>query len=175
MKKFKNIFIPITYLIFIFLSWVLNFQPGIEIGTNFYDFVKTMIGILPFAFILIGLFEVWIKKETVEKYFGQSSGFKGYFWAIVLSSTTVGGAYVAFPVGYSLYNKGAKLSIVLTYIGSAALTRIPMTIFEASFIGIKFSILRLSLSIPLIILTSIIIGHRFENNKSLNKTIPNNK
>ena len=174
MKKFMNIVMPIMYLIFILLSFIFNFEPGQEIGTNFFDFVKTMIGILPFAFILIGLFEVWIDKKTVEKYFGHASSFMGYFWAIVLSSTTVGGAYVGFPVGYTLYNKGAKLSIVLTYIGSSALTRIPMTIFEASFIGIKFSVLRLSLSIPLIILSSMFIDHKFEKKKS-NKSIPSSK
>ncbi|WP_202707462.1 permease [Sporosalibacterium faouarense] len=123
-----------------------------------------MLKVLLFAFILIGLFEVWVKKETVERYFGNASGYKGYIWAIILSSTTVGGAYVAFPVAYSLYSKGAKLSIVLTYIGAAALTRIPMTIFEASFLGIKFSVIRLLVSIPLVILSSIVIGNSFEHN-----------
>ncbi len=152
------------FLMFLLISLVFNFTPGIKIGGNFYEFVISMLKVLLFAFILIGLFEVWVKKETVERYFGNASGYKGYIWAIILSSTTVGGAYVAFPVAYSLYSKGAKLSIVLTYIGAAALTRIPMTIFEASFLGIKFSVIRLLVSIPLVILSSIVIGNSFEHN-----------
>ncbi|WP_425448259.1 permease [Dethiothermospora halolimnae] len=168
-KKIFNIILPISYLIFLLISWVFNFSTGITIGKNFYSFVLSMLKVLPFAFILIGLFEVWVKKETVEKHFGNASGYKGYLWAIILSSTTVGGAYVAFPVAYSLYNKGAKLSIVLTYIGGSALTRIPMTIFEASFLGIKFSIIRLLISIPLVILSSILISNSFEK-KSDSKT-----
>jgi uncharacterized membrane protein YraQ (UPF0718 family) len=119
--------------------------------------------ILPIAFILIGLFEVWVDRKTVEKYFGEASGFRGYVWAIILSSTTVGGAYVAFPVAHSLHKKGAKLSIVLTYIGSSALTRIPMTIFEASFLGLKFSIIRLLVSIPLVLISSVFIENLFKN------------
>lgn len=162
----------IIYLTFLLLSWIFDFTPGIEIGDNFLSFTISMVKILPFAFLLIGLFEVWVERETVEKYFGNSSGYKGYIWAIILSSTTVGGVYVAFPVAYSLYKKGAKLSIILTYIGASALTRIPMTIFEASFLGIKFSIIRLLISIPLVIISSILIGSYFE--KKINIIESNN-
>lgn len=169
-NKLFNIVLPSIYFVFLLLSWVFDFNPGIKIGGNFFDFIVSMLKVLPFAFILIGLFEVWVKRETVEKHFGNASGYKGFIWAIILSSTTVGGAYVAFPVAYSLYNKGAKLSVVLTYIGSSALTRIPMTIFEASFLGVRFSIIRLLVSIPLVIGSSILIGGYFEQNKSLKES-----
>ena len=121
-----------------------------------------MLKILPCAFILIGLFEIWVKKETVEKHFGKESGIRGYIWAVLLASTTVGGLYVAFPVAYSLYNKGAKLSVIFTYIGASAICRVPMTIFEASFMGIKFSAIRLLVSLPLVIISSILLGDYLE-------------
>ncbi len=166
--KIINIVLIAGYFIFLLFSYITDFRIGIEIGGNFIDFVKSMLTILPIAFILIGLFEVWIDRKTVEKYFGHASGYRGYFWAIVLSSTTVGGAYVAFPVAHALFKKGAKLSIILTYIGSSALTRIPMTIFEASFLGLKFSIIRLLVSIPLVIFSSIFIGRLFKNKIRVN-------
>jgi uncharacterized membrane protein YraQ (UPF0718 family) len=65
---------------------------------------------------------------------------------------------VAFPIAYSLYNKGAKLSIVFTYIGAAAICRVPMTLYEASFMGVKFTMIRLLISLPLVIITSILLG-----------------
>lgn len=160
-EKIINISLLSVYFLFLIYSYIADFQVGIEIGGNFFDFVKSMFMILPIAFILIGLFEVWVDRKTVEKYFGEASGFRGYVWAIILSSTTVGGAYVAFPVAHALYKKGAKLSIVLTYIGSSALTRIPMTIFEASFLGLKFSIIRLLVSIPLVLISSVFIENLF--------------
>ncbi len=80
-----------------------------------------MLKILPFAFILlIGLFEAWVKKESVENYLGRDSGFLAYIWVILLAGATVGGVYVVFLVAYSLYGKGVKLSIVFTYIGASA-------------------------------------------------------
>jgi len=117
-----------------------------------------MLKVLPCAFILIGLFEVWVKRETVEKHLGEKSGFRGYLLGILLASTTVGGLYVAFPVAYSLYSKGAKLGVIFTYIGASAVCRVPMTIFEASFLGVKFSAIRLLVSIPLVVITSMLLG-----------------
>ena len=147
------------YFLFVGLSFVFRFSPGKEIGCNFISFSKELLKILPFAFILIGLFEVWIKRETVEKHLGKESGIKGYLWAVLLAGAVVGGLYVAFPIAYSLFNKGAKLSVIFTYIGAAAIARIPMTIFEASFLGVKFTVIRLLVSLPLVVAASIILGN----------------
>jgi len=147
-----------SYAIFIALSWIFSFGPGREISHNFASFSLDMLKVLPCAFILIGLFEIWVKKETVEKHFGKKSGFRGYLWGILLASTTVGGLYVAFPVAYSLYSKGAKLSVIFTYIGASAICRVPMTIFEASFLGVKFTAIRLLVAIPLVVITSMLLG-----------------
>ena len=117
-----------------------------------------MIKIIPLTFILIGLFEVWVKRETIEKHMGQDSGIKGFFWAIILASTTVGGLYVAFPVAGALKSKGAGDSIIFTYLGAAAICRIPMTAFEINFLGVKFTLIRLLVSIPLIIISSILLA-----------------
>ncbi len=155
-KKLRIVFY-MGYFLFILFSFIFKFNPGIEIGKNFIKFFLFMIKIIPFAFILIGLFEVWVKKETVEKHLGESSGLLAYFYMILLASTTAGGLYVAFPVAYSLYKKGARLSVIFTYVGLAAVCRIPMTIFEASFMGIKFTLIRFLVSIPLIIISSIIL------------------
>ena len=151
-----------VYIVFILFSFITGFDPGKQIGKNFITFSVDMLKILPCAFILIGLFEIWVKKETVEKHFGKESGIRGYIWAVLLASTTVGGLYVAFPVAYSLYNKGAKLSVIFTYIGTSAICRVPMTIFEASFMGIKFSAIRLLVSLPLVIIASILLGDYLE-------------
>ena len=121
------------YFVFIFISFLIELQPGKEIGGNFVFYFIDMIKILPFAFILIGLFEVWIKRETIEKHLGEKGGFISYIWVLLLGGITIGPMLVALPVAFSLSNKGARLSVIFTYIGAAAVCRIPMTIFEASY------------------------------------------
>ena len=152
-----------AYALFIGICWVIDFSPGKEVSVNFANFAWNMVQILPFAFILIGLFEVWVKQETIVKHFGESSGLRGHLLAIILAGTTVGGIHIAFPVSYSLFSKGAKLSVIFTYLGASAICRIPMTIFEASFLGIKFTIIRYAVSLPLIVIASILIGNYLTN------------
>lgn len=151
-----------AYLLFLLISLLLDFKTGKQISGNFITFTLEMLKVLPFAFILIGLFEVWVSKETVERHLGQQSGWRGFTWVILLAGTTVGGMYVAFPVAYSLFHKGAKLSIIFTYLGAAAVCRVPMAIFEANFIGLEFTAIRLMVTIPLVISTSIILGNYLE-------------
>lgn len=157
MKHGKMIF-GFAYLGFILLSYIIGFSPGEKIGDNFIAFSIPMLKLLPFAFILIGLFDVWVKKETVEKHMGAQSSIRGHIWAVLLAGTTIGGLYVSFPVAYTLYQKGAKLAVIFTYIAASAICRIPMTIFEASFLGIKFSVIRLLVSLPLVIVSSMLLG-----------------
>lgn len=147
-----------AYVLFISVSFVVGFRPGRQIGLNFLSFSGYMLKILPCAFLLIGLFEVWVRRDTVERHLGQEAGFRGHIWAVLLAGTTVGGIYVAFPVAYSLLRKGAKLSVIFTYMGASAICRVPMTIFEASFLGIRFSIIRLCVSLPLVIVASMVLG-----------------
>lgn len=152
----------ITYLGFLAVSFTFGFEPGEIIGQTFISFLMNMIKLVPCVFILIGLFEVWVKKATVEKHLGEESGFRGYVWAVLLAGTTVGGLYVAFPVASTLYRKGAKLSVIFTYIGASAVCRVPMMFFEASFLGLKFTLVRLFVSVPLVVLTSILLGDYLE-------------
>ncbi len=172
MKKgnaIKNIAI-IAYFLFLVVSFSSGFAPGKEIGRNFLYFAMDMFKVLPFAFILIGLFDVWVKKETVEKHLGDESGIKGYFWVILFAGTMVGGLYVALPIAHALYNKGAKLSVIFTFLGASAITRVPMTVFEASFMGVKFTLVRLLVSLPLVIISSIVLGEYLTKRKySMNK------
>src|SRR6056297_4309805 len=126
-------------------------------------FARDMVKILPPAFILIGLFDVWVKKETIEKNFGDSSGFKKYLYSILLAATTVGGTFVAFPVANSLYHKGAQYSSIFTYVTAASIVMIPMSIMEASIIGLKFTLIRLGISLPFVIISAILLGNYFDS------------
>ena len=121
-----------------------------------------MLKILPPAFVLIGLFDVGVSRETVERNFGQAAGPMKYVWSILLAATTVGGTFVAFPVAHALHGKGARFSAILAYMSSASLVMVPMTVIEASILGIRFSLVRLLISVPLVILTSSIMGRYLE-------------
>ena len=156
-NKYLYIFIIIGYFIFLVYSFIFNISPGIEVGNHLISFLTYMLKILPCAFILIGLFEVWISREKVEKHLGHTGGLKGYIWAMILAGTIAGGLMVALPISSALYHKGARLSVIFTFLGASAIVRIPMTLFEASFLGFEFTMIRWLISIPLVILSSILL------------------
>ncbi len=76
---------------------------------------------------------------------------------------------MAFPVANAIYHKGAGYSSIFTYVTAASLVMIPMSIMEASILGVKFTFIRLGVSLPLVILSSIILGNYFEKH---NYTLP---
>jgi uncharacterized membrane protein YraQ (UPF0718 family) len=143
------------FSLFVGISFLIEFDPGRQIGQTFFTMAVDMLKILPVAFVLIGLFEVWVKQETVKNHLGETAGLTGHFWAVLLAGIVVGPLYVSFPVAYAIMQKGARLGVVFTYIGASAICRIPMAIFEASFLGIKFTVIRLIVSLPLVLITSI--------------------
>lgn len=168
-KSARNYILFMTFLIFSFVSWLINFEFGMKMWDNFLVFAIDMVLIIPPAFVLIGLFDVWAKRETIEKHFGKTNNPLRFLWSILLASTTVGGTFVAFPVANALYHKNAKLSSIFTYVTSASLFMIPMTIMEATMLGIQFTLIRLLASIPFIIIGSILLEKYFEKT---NYTLP---
>lgn len=154
--------LALLFGVFVAGSLLLGFGPGETIGRNFLTFFIQMLKVLPCVFIVIGLFDVWVKTETVEKHLGHGSGPASYVWSVLLAGGVVGGLHVALPVGHALYAKRAKLGVVLAFLSASALCRIPMTLFEASFLGWKFTAVRFAVSLPLVVLSSAAIGAWFE-------------
>jgi uncharacterized membrane protein YraQ (UPF0718 family) len=161
-KNIRNYLVFIVFILFSLISWLLQFEFGMSVWDNFLVFAIDMVIILPPAFILIGLFDVWAKKESIEKHFGQTNNPLRFVYSFLLASTTVGGTFVAFPLANSLYHKGAKFSSIFTYVTAASLFMIPMTIMEAGMLGIQFTLIRLVSSIPFIVLGSVLLERYFE-------------
>ncbi|MDD3364352.1 MAG: permease [Syntrophomonas sp.] len=107
-----------------------------------------MLAVLPPIFILLGLLDVWIERETMIKLMGEKSGFKGIALAFFLGSAAAGPLYAAFPVAGVLLKKGSKFSNVLIFVGAWSTTKIPLLLFEATAMGWEFMALRFLIDIP---------------------------
>ncbi len=134
-----------------------GFPIGEQLFATLWQYLKTLLFLLPPVFIMIGLFDVWVPKQTIEKHFGVSHGISAWFWLMLLSATIVGGLYISLPLGYSLYKKGTQLRLVYAFLGFSTICRIPMTFFEASFLGLKFTLIRYAIALPLVILSGILL------------------
>ena len=158
MKELKKYIFTLVFLTFIGLSWAFDFASGKQIGLNFWMFFKEMILFLPLMFILIGLFDIWVPRERIEKHIGQESGWKGTGLVILLATLQAGPLYGAFPFAYILWKKGCSIRNVFIYLGAFSTIKIPMITFEISFLGLKFSLLRTLITLPVFIM----IGYLME-------------
>ncbi len=110
-----------------------------------------MILFLPAMFILIGLFDVWFPREKIERHIGKGSGMKGTLWVILLAMLQAGPLYGAFPVALLLWKKGCTVRNIFIYLGAFCAVKVPMLTFEIGFLGLKFSLLRTLLTLPIFI------------------------
>lgn len=115
-----------------------------------------MLSVLPPIFILLGLLDVWVKRETMIKYMGDNSGMIGVLLAFFLGSAAAGPLYAAFPVAGVLLKKGSKLSNVFIMLGAWSTTKIPLILFEASALGLKFMLVRFIMDLIGIVIISYI-------------------
>jgi uncharacterized membrane protein YraQ (UPF0718 family) len=156
-KNKWDILICSTFIVFITASYFYNYQIGKQAALNFKMFFIEMMSFIPLMFILIGLFDVWFPKEKVEKHIGHDSGIKGIFWVILLAMLQAGPLYGAFPVAYLLWKKGASTRNIFIYLGAFATLKIPMLMFEVGFMGLKFSLLRTLITLPMFITMGFIM------------------
>jgi len=125
---------------------------------NSKTYLLEMLSVLPPILILIGLFQAWLPRRTVEKAMGGSSGLKGILMAIFVGTAAMGPLYAAFPLGVSLLEKGANLFNTAIFLCVWASIKIPMILFEIKFLGADFAFLRLALTIPSILAISSLLN-----------------
>ncbi len=157
MKELKKYIFPLVFLGFIGLSWAFDFSSGKQIGLNFWMFFKEMILFLPVMFVLIGLFDVWVPREKIEKHIGKESCWKGTALVILLATLQAGPLYGAFPFAYILWKKGCSIRNIFIYLGAFSTIKIPMITFEIGFLGFKFSLLRTLITLPVFIILGYIM------------------
>jgi uncharacterized membrane protein YraQ (UPF0718 family) len=163
-KYLKNYIWVILFIVFSISSYFIGFKPGLVIYSNFSEFFIEMISFVPFLFIIIGLFDVWIPKEMVEKHIGKESRVKGILLVILLAMLQAGPLYGAFPVAYILYEKGASVRNIFIYLGAFSSMKLPMLGIEMGYLGIKFTILRTLISLPLFICIGFIMEKMLGSN-----------
>ncbi len=142
----------ILFGIILAVSYLLKMPVALGIADNFWLFFVDMIIFLPFIFILIGLIDVWIPREKIENHIGNGSGLKGSFLIILFAMLQAGPLYGAFPISYLLWKKGCSIRNIFIYLGAFSTIKLPMLVFEVSFLGLNFSLIRSIITLPVFIL-----------------------
>ena len=168
LKNRNDLIITGIFVIFAVVTFFTKFSFGFKVIENFKSSFLEMILVMPFIFILIGLLEVWVPKEIIEKHTGKESSVMGIVWMILLAMLQMGSLYAAFPVAYLLWKKGTSVRNIFIYLGAFTTMKIPMLSFEIGYLGLKFSLLRTLFALPIFIIIAILMEKFFGKDFSMN-------
>jgi uncharacterized membrane protein YraQ (UPF0718 family) len=164
-KKYRKFAVITLFAVATIVSFLFEFQAGEAVFFNFADSVIDIFTFIPFLFILVGLFDVWVPKEKVQKHVGKDSGIKGMVLMILFAMCQAGPLYSTFPVAYTLFKKGASIRNIFIYLGAFSSLKIPVMGIEIGFLGIQFTMIRTLISLPLFIGIAYLM-ERFVKNKN---------
>ena len=162
LKRYKYFLFSVSILIIIGLF-------SLNLFLNVLNSVKSnilqMLSVLPPIMILLGLMDIWIPRETLMKYMGKKSGIIGIVLAMLIGSIAAGPMYAAFPFTAVLIKKGAKFSNIIIFMNSWCLNKISTLLFEISALGLKFTLVRLVIDIPGVLIMSYFVSALMPENE----------
>ncbi len=163
LKKYRLIIITIILYGLFFLFKPEAFHKAIELTGSF---LVEMLQVLPPVLVISALITVWVPSEIIKKGLGEKSGIRGKLLSILIGSISAGPIYAAFPAALVLYKKGMRISNLVIILSSWAVIKIPMVLVETGFLGIKFALTRVAMTIPAILIMSSLI-EKFINKKDI--------
>ncbi len=148
----------IVFLILAVILFMINLRSGRHwagLKSSFRQLTLALPVIL-LAMLLAGLLEVIIPEEFIRRWLAQEAGFTGIMLGTFGGMLMAFGPYASYPIIATIYHAGAGLGTTVallvgwTYLG---LSKIP---FESSFLGIRFTALRMALGFLFCILAGLI-------------------
>lgn len=134
----QNKFLIISLVMLVIIS-IVDIRYTYKAFDNTYNQIISMLIIVPPIFILIGLFDVWVPKETVIKLMGEKSGARGMFLAFFLGAFSAGPTIAAFPLAMIMLKKGASYSNVIFFLMVWSSLKLPIVFYQITTLGLKFS------------------------------------
>ncbi len=154
MKAFRA---PLLVLVLYGILFFTLPQLAMDSGIIAAQYFKEMALIMPPVFLLMGLSEVWIPKNAIQKWLGKDAGVKGTAFALVFGTLPTGPLYIAFPLAASLLRKGASIHNMVVFLGAWAALKIPQLLVETEFLGPEFTALRFVTTLGVLLLMGVVM------------------
>ncbi len=107
---------------------------------SFFSILYTLIPIFIFIIILTAFINYFLKPKDIIKHFGENSGKKGIFYALVAGIISHGPMYAWYGLISELREEGVKDELLIIFFYARAI-KIPMLPFMIGIFGIHFTIL----------------------------------
>lgn len=120
--------------------------------------MKQMAGGIIAILFLIGLILTFLPPETIKQYAGESNSPIATVLFALVGCITLIPAFVAFPLAGSLVNAGASIVPVVAFLTTLTMVGIVTFPLEKKEFGVKFALVRNSLSFLFAIIIALVMG-----------------
>jgi uncharacterized membrane protein YraQ (UPF0718 family) len=170
LKKYRIFFILLLGLLIIaFVNQAIALKTVRLTGKSILD----MLLLLPPIFILVGLLDQWVKKETLIRYMGEKSGIYGILFTLLLATVAAGPLYIAFPIAVLLLKKGASVRYIVFFLGAWSTVKLPVLVYEFTSFGSKFTLIHICFGLVFYYLTGIIFEKVYDQQKLIKYDLKN--
>ncbi|QWB99555.1 permease [Mycoplasmatota bacterium] len=136
----KNKFLVLSIILLIIIT-IIDINLTYTALENSGNQILSMLMIVPPIFVLIGLFDVWIPRQTIISLMGEGSKARGMILAFVLGAFSAGPTLIAFPLAMLMLKKGAKYSNVIFFLMVWSSLKLPIVFYQITTLGMKFSLI----------------------------------
>ncbi|MFD0050683.1 permease [Actinomycetes bacterium NPDC127524] len=168
LKKYRFFFILLSGLL---LIAILNQSIAIKAVQLTGNSMIDMLFLLPPIFILVGLLDQWVKKDTLIRYMGEKSGIYGLFFTLLLATIAAGPLYIAFPIAVLLLKKGASVRYLVFFLGAWSTVKLPVLIYEFTSFGLEFTLIHICFGLTFYYVTGLLFEKYYDQKRLLKHDI----
>lgn len=117
-----------------------------------------LLPLLVAVFGLVGLFQVFLSPEQVERFMGAANGWLSLLVGGAIGAVSIGPPLAAYPLAGSMLDAGAWPPAVAAFIVSWISVGIITLPFEAATFSLRFALLRNSVNFGLALLIGLLLG-----------------
>ncbi len=145
-KKKKSYFFSILFLILVLFIYLIiflfhsdSFFKAIEFT---YSILLTIVPVLFLVFLIMALFNYYLKPKTVSKYLGGNAGWKGWSLSTLFGIFSHGSIYIWYPLLKQLHQKGMSYGFIAVFLYNRAV-KIPLLPALILYFGLTYTIVLL--------------------------------
>lgn len=106
------------------------------------EVLLSVVPLLVAAFLIAGFIQVLVSRETVTRWLGAESGWRGIALACLGGALIPGGPYVYYPISAVLLKSGASLGVLVAFVTAKNLWSVSRLPLEFALLGSRLTIVR---------------------------------
>ena len=124
------------------ISFIKEKQRTKEALKATFKILYTILPVLIFVFVLMGLIQAYVSRETIAAILGKETGVMGILYAELVGSVVLFLPSAVFPFGGYLHDNGAAYGPIAGFVFTAILIGVTTLPLELKLLGKRFTIAR---------------------------------